>query len=366
MEISATVLRDVEAAPAAETVNLGAPRPDEVRVRLASSGICATDVHAAGLVHAGMLQLPVVLGHEGAGVVEAVGDRVGRVAVGDHVAMVFDSCGTCHHCVRNAPSYCSTFDARNFGGGRLDGSTSLSSEDGEAIGSHFLGQSAFATHAVVSERSVVKIDADIPLEVVGPFGCGIMTGAGAVLNELAPPVGSTIAVFGAGTVGLAGVMAAKLAGCAEIVAVDLSPERLEVARRVGATQVVDAASDDVAAAVRELVPGGVGFSLDTTGLTKVVSAAVAALAPRGRCGVVGVGADQTMELDWRTMLAGRSVMGITSGSAAPDVFLPELLALHRAGRFPVDELVTYYPFADFGQALADSRSGAVVKAVLTY
>jgi aryl-alcohol dehydrogenase len=122
----------------------------------------------------------------------------------------------------------------------------------------------------------------------------------------------------------------------------------------------------VAAAVRELVPGGVGFSLDTTGLTKVVSAAVAALAPRGRCGVVGVGADQTMELDWRTMLAGRSVMGITSGSAAPDVFLPELLALHRAGRFPVDELVTYYPFADVGQALADSRSGAVVKAVLTY
>ncbi len=365
MRISATVLRDVDATPQPEEIDLEEPRAGEVRVRLVSSGICATDVHAAGLVHAGMLQLPVVLGHEGAGVVEAVGEGVDRVAVGDHVAMVFDSCGTCHHCVRNAPSYCATFDARNFGGGRLDGSTSLSS-GGEAIGSHFLGQSAFATHSIVSQRSVVKLDPSIDLEIAGPFGCGIMTGAGAVLNELAPPVGSTIAVFGAGTVGLAGVMAAKLAGCSEIVAVDLSPERLEIAHTVGATQVVDAASDSVADTIRELVPGGVGFSLDTTGLTTVVSTAVAALAPRGRCGVVGVGADQTMELDWRLMLAGRSVMGITSGSAAPDVFLPELLALHRAGRFPVDELVAHYPFAEFDRALADSRSGAVVKAVLTY
>lgn len=365
MRISATVLRDVDAMPRPEEVDLAEPQPHEVRVRLASSGICATDVHAAGLVYAGMLSLPVVLGHEGAGVVEAVGDQVGRVAVGDHVAMVFDSCGTCHHCVRHAPSYCSTFDARNFGGGRLDGTTSLSAGD-EAIGSHFLGQSAFATHSVVSERSVVKIDPSIPLDVVGPFGCGIMTGAGAVLNELRPTVDSTIAVFGAGTVGLAGVMAARAAGCAEIVAVDLSPARLALAQELGATHVVDAGADDVAEAVRAVVPGGVELALDTTGLTSVVSTAVAATAARGRTGVVGVGADQTMELDWRLMLAGRSVMGITSGSADPDVFLPQLLELHRAGRFPVDRLVTTYSFAQFDQALADSRSGAVVKAVLTY
>lgn len=365
MRISASVLRDVDRTPEVEAVELGAPEANEVVVRMVSAGICATDVHAAGLVYAGMLSLPVVLGHEGAGVVEQVGSAVTKVTAGDHVALVFDSCGRCGHCRHNEPSYCAEFNQRNFGARRPDGTSSLS-EGGAVIGSHFLGQSSFATRAVVTERSVVRLDPEVPLGPIGPFGCGFMTGAGAVFHELDPRPGSALAVFGAGAVGLAGVMAARVAGCSEVIAIDVSPARLETALAVGATAVIDASSADIVEGIRKLVPGGVQASLDTTGSTKVVTAAVEALAFRGRCGVVGVGADQTMTLDWRTMLGGRSVVGITSGSAAPDAFLPELIELYRAGRFPVDQLITYYPFADFARALDDSRRGAVVKAVLTF
>lgn len=365
MKITAGVLRDPEASPTLESIEIGSPHRDEVRVRIESAGICATDIHAGGLVHAGLLPLPAVLGHEGAGIVEEVGDAVDLVSVGDKVAIVFDSCGVCRQCVRNEPSYCDSFNDLNFRARRPDGTTSLSA-DGSPIGSHFLGQSSFAPQVITGQRSLVRLDDDVDLRPIGPFGCGFLTGAGAVLNDLRPRPGSAIAVFGAGPVGLAGIMAARISGCAEIIAVDLSPERLEIARRVGATATVDATDGRAAEHIRDLVPGGVDTSLESTGFASVVQQAVGALAFRGRCGIVGVGPDLEMTLDWRTMLAGRSVTGITSGSAAPRALLPELVEHHRAGRFPVEEFITYYPFDEFERAFEDTRSGRAVKAVLTF
>lgn len=365
MEITARVTRDPQRTPEAETVTLSPPAADEVVVKVESAGICATDIHAGSLVDAGLLKLPVVLGHEAAGIVVEVGSGVSGIAVGDRVALVFDSCGQCRSCNDDAPSYCEEFNQRNFGTQRTDGTTALS-VDGETLGSHFLGQSSFATHAVATERSVVKLPDDVDLAPVGPFGCGFLTGAGAVLNELRPEVGSSIAVFGAGPVGLAAIMAARIAGCAEIIAVDLSSTRLAVAAEVGATTLIDASEGSAVEEIRKVVPGGVDFSLDTTGSRRVVHDAVESLTYRGRCGIVGVAADQDMTLQWRTLLGGRSVIGITSGSADPQVLLPQLVEHFRAGRFPVDRFITYYPFADFEHALNDVREGRAIKAVLTF
>lgn len=365
MNITAGVLRSADMPPTLERVELEGPRHGEVRVRVVSAGICATDVHAGGLVHAGLLPLPATLGHEAAGVIEELGDDVEGFAVGDHVALVFNSCGACRHCVRDEPSYCHEFNDLNFRAQRPDGSTALSA-GGKPIGSHFLGQSSFAEQVVVPTRSLVRLDPGVELSAIGPFGCGFLTGAGAVFNDLRPEPGSSIAVFGSGPVGLAAVMAARIAGCTEIIAVDVSSERLEIARRVGATSTVDANAGSSAEHIRRIIPDGVDTSLDSTGLASVVTQAVGALTPRGHCGVVGVGPDLQMNLDWRTMLAGRSVTGITSGSAAPRALLPDLVEHFRGGRFPVDKFITYYPFDEFDRAFGDSRSGKAVKAVLTF
>ena len=228
----AAVLRSSDAPFRIERVNIEAPRSDEVLVRLAATGICHTDMVMRD--QALPTPLPVVLGHEGAGIVEAVGADVTHVRPGDHEVLAFNSCGHCASCDDHAPAYCVEFAPRNFMGSRPDGTSPLSGEGG-LIHANIFGQSSFATHAIARDRNTVKVSSDAPLERLGPLGCGIMTGAGAVMNALRVRAGSTIAIFGTGAVGLSAIMAAKAVGAATIIAIDINESRLDLARELGAT-----------------------------------------------------------------------------------------------------------------------------------
>ncbi|MDG4772480.1 NAD(P)-dependent alcohol dehydrogenase [Solwaraspora sp. WMMD792] len=359
MRVTAAVLDSAGAPFTLQELDLAGPGPDEVLVRVHSVGICGTDLEFANF-----FPTPAVLGHEGAGVVEQVGERVTGVSAGDHVAMSFTSCGNCPLCLTGSPAYCRSFDAVNFAGRRPDGSSALS-RDGEPVNGHFLGQSSFASHVVAPARAVVPISKEIDLRLVGPFGCGFGTGAGAVLNVLRPPVGSSIVVFGAGSVGVAAILAARIAGCTTIAAVDVNADKLDTARLLGATHGVDSRTGDAKELLAAIAPYGFDFAIDATGREEVLRTAVESLGPLGRCGVVGVGPSEQMSFDWRSILNGRTVTGIIGGDSLPQVFLPRLLDLHTAGRFPVDRLLSYYPFEQINEAVAAVRSGTVGKAVLT-
>src|SRR3954466_13651735 len=254
VEIQAAVT-DAKGAPfAVQTVEVDELRPEEVLVKVAAAGICHTDLIVRDQWYP--VPLPAVLGHEGAGVVEHVGTNVAKVAAGDRVGVSFHSCGACPKCTTGRPMYCDDFFARNFGATRPDGTTALSRGD-QSIHSHFFGQSSFATYAVATERNVVKLPEDVPLEVAAPFGCGIQTGAGAILNVMRPPAGASVAVFGTGTVGLAAIMAAAVAGATTIIGIDLNAARLELARELGATHTVNAGEEDCEAAIKAAT-GGLG------------------------------------------------------------------------------------------------------------
>ena len=363
MEITAAVCRTPGAALSIETLDLDEPRDTEILVRVVAAGVCHTDL----VVRDGMLPTPppVVLGHEGAGVVERVGRSVTKVAAGDHVVMTFNSCGSCPSCIEDAATYCHDFFPRNFAAARADGSSALA-KDGERINSNFFGQSSFATHALCHERNVVKVPTEAPLELLGPLACGVQTGAGAVINALRVGAGRSFVVFGAGSVGLSAVMAAHLAGATTIVAVDLNDSRLELAEELGATHTVNSSAHDPVEAVMAITDGGAHFALDTTGLGAVIRTAVECLAPRGTCGVLGasaMGTEITLD-EVHFMSGGRRLMGIVEGESTPDVFIPVLIDLHRQGRFPFDKLVTFYPFEKINDAIHDSESGATIKPIV--
>jgi aryl-alcohol dehydrogenase len=362
---TAAVLRTNNAPFALEDVELSAPGPTEALVRLVSAGICRTDIEFASF-----MAPPVVLGHEGAGVVEAVGAAVQRLAPGDSVIMGFRSCGICRPCATAEPAYCERFDDLNFTGHRPDGTTAITAEGtGEAIAGHFLGQSSFASHVIVDERSAVRIPgvSEADLVPLGPFACGFQTGAGTVLNALQPSVGSSLAVFGAGAVGLAAVAAAAAAGCRPLIAVDVSEKRLALARQMGATDiVVSGPAVDPGPAISAVVGGGLDFAIDTTGLAPVLRSAIEALSTRGVAAMVGVGPSEELTIGWRTLLNGRTVTGIIGGASNPQVFVPQLLRLRADGRFPVDELIEYVPFAQINAAFDAVRAGEMIKAVLTF
>jgi aryl-alcohol dehydrogenase len=305
---------------------------------------------------------PIITGHEGAGVVEAVGAGVTRVSAGDHVVLSFDSCGECPSCRRGAPPYCDLFLFRNFFGRRLDGTTGVRDAAGGEIASRWFGQSSFATYCVAAERGVVVVDRDLPLEKLGPLGCGILTGAGSVLVDLGVGAGASIAVFGAGAVGLAAVMAAKVVGAGTIIAVDLHPRRLDLAAELGATHVLDGAGAALVAQVQGLTGGGADFTFDTTGNARVITNAVGALRMGGHCGLVGIQTDP-VTFD-PVALIGKRVSGILEGGADPHVVIPRLIELWRAGRFPFDRLIETFPLEAINAAEEASLSGKVVKPVL--
>jgi aryl-alcohol dehydrogenase len=362
VNVTAAVMPERSGRWTLERLELADPAPHEVVVRVVASGICQTDVHARD----GFFPLPwpAVYGHEGAGVVERVGAAVTEVAPGDHVIMANPSCGACANCREGYEAYCAHNRRIKVSGIRLDGSVALRRGEAPVYGS-FFQQSSFATCSLATERNVIKVPRDAPLDVLAAFPCGVNTGAGAVMNVLRPQAGDSFAVFGAGTVGLAGLMAAKLAGCDPIIAVDVFDNRLALARELGATHVVRARDADVAGEIRRIAGGGVKFSLEAAGVPAALRAAVDALASRGTCCLVGSAAGGVeAALEMRTLQQGRIVRGCIQGESVVKDFLPRLVELYRAGRLPVDRLVRHYEFGAINQAVADMLAGATIKAVL--
>jgi aryl-alcohol dehydrogenase len=362
--VRAAVLREADGPFGIEELRLDAPGLGEVLVRIVAVGVCHTDASVRSRELP--TPLPVVLGHEGAGVVEGVGPGVTKVVPGDHVVLTFQSCGACEGCLTGHPASCDGSFPLNFTGARPDGSHALHDPAGGELHDRFFAQSSFATHAIATERNVVKVPKEAPLEVLGPLGCGIQTGAGSVLNALKVEAGQTIAVFGAGAVGLSAIMAARVAAAAVIIAIDVVPGRLALARELGATHVVDAQSGEVLAAIRAIVPHGLHYTLDTTGNVAVIRTAVDALAPRGTCGIVGATA-AGVELKLDTigfMSTAKTLRGIVEGDSVPDIFIPRLIALHAAGRFPFDRLVRFYKLEELDRAFADSATGKTIKPIV--
>ena len=346
-------------------VEVDEPRAGEMRVRMVASGVCHTDAIVRDQWYP--TPLPAVLGHEGAGIVDALGPGVDGFEVGDAVLLSFNHCGVCANCASGMPAYCLQFYDRNFGGARPDGSTAFT-RDGERVSSHFFGQSSFSEYTVVPVVTAVKVPKDAPLEVLAPLGCGIQTGAGAVLNSLDPPAGSDIVVFGAGAVGLSGVLGAVLAGCTTIIAVDRVQGRLHLATELGATHVIDSGSEDVVARIKEITGGGAAYALETTGVPAVFTTATQALGIRGHLAVVGaaaLGTEGSLDVGLAVPM-GIRVTFVVEGDSVPTTFIPRLISLWQAGRFPFDKLVRRYPFAEINEAFADSAAGTTLKPVVVY
>ncbi|TBV72852.1 NAD(P)-dependent alcohol dehydrogenase [Pseudoxanthomonas winnipegensis] len=360
--MKAAVVREQGGSFAIEQIQLEAPRDNEVLVRILGVGMCHTDLVVRDQYFP--TPLPAVLGHEGAGVVEQVGAGVTKVKPGDHVVLSYASCGVCANCQKGLYGYCPDLYGRNFSGGRPDGSSPCCDAHGERVSAYFFAQSSFGEYALATERNVVKIPDDVPVEIMGPLGCGIQTGAGAVINALKPGAGTSIAIFGAGSVGLAAVMAAKVVGCTTIIAVDLNEGRLALARELGATHAINGREDAVAA-IQAITGEGVQYSLECTGLPKVLRQAVDSLRLTGVCGIIGVAPLGTeVSLDINGLLFGRTVRGIIEGDSVPDVFIPQLVDLWKQGRFPFDRLIRKYPLSQIDAAAHASESGEVLKAVL--
>lgn len=346
-------------------VEIDGPAPGEVLVRVEAVGMCHTDLAARDGDFP--FPLPGILGHEGAGTVERVGRGVTQVAKGDRVILSFHFCGSCRQCLNGRPSRCLQFLEHNFtAGGRMDGSPSIWRQ-GEPLHGGFFGQSSFSTLALAYETSVVRVDSDLPAEVLAPLGCGVQTGAGAMLNVLKPGPGSHVLVFGGGAVGLSAAFAAMSMGANTIVA-DVNPDRLESATRAGVQHALNPADESFAEDLLSLTHGyGPDVLLEASGSVPAFETAVAVAAVGARIGVVGVPTFETRSpLHIAELVNGsKTVIGIVEGDSNPRVFLPQLVEFVESGEIPVDKMITVYPFDEINAAAHDLHRGASVKPVLT-
>ena len=349
--IKAAVLRKRGGPLKIESLEMEGPRDDEVLVRVVSSGICHTDIDFCD--YWDKADGPLVLGHEGAGIVEEVGKRVKGIRRSDHVVLSYQSCGRCGQCRSGHPTDCERFYEANFGFARLDGSNAYR----RGVRGHFFGQSSFATHALATERNLIKVSKRLNLEILSPLGCGLQTGAGTVMNSLKVAKGASIAIFGTGAVGLAAVMAARIVGADPIIGVDFRPKRLKLALELGATHVIDNRHKKVAALITAITGSGVDHVVETTANQEMHGLAVDVLNPHGTVALL------TGERG-AILPEGRRTIGIIQGDAVPQIFIPKLIALYKAGRFPFDRLVRFYDFRKINAAIADAKAGDTIKPVL--
>jgi Zn-dependent alcohol dehydrogenase len=365
MTMRAAVLREPGTPLTIENVELARPRSGEILVRIEASGICHSDYHyMTGDI---TCPLPVVLGHEGAGIIEEVGPGAsGNLAVGDRVALMWrPRCGQCIPCITGNPVLCQSGPRQAATGGLLDGTSRLS-RNGEQL-HHFLGVSCFAERVVVSERSVVPVPDGVPSEIAAIAGCAVITGVGAVLNAIGECAGESLLILGAGGVGLSSVMGARLAGANPVIVVDVDPEKLELAKRLGATHTVDAGSGDTVEQVLAIAPNGVKWAIEAIGRPATLQQAFDCLEPAGTLVAVGLGrVGDTFAIPVNNLVQRQKrVIGSLYGSANPLVDLPKIFGLYLAGRLPLGELIgTTYELEQVNEAYDALAHGSVGRAVV--
>jgi S-(hydroxymethyl)glutathione dehydrogenase/alcohol dehydrogenase len=345
-----------------EELELDPPKAGELLVRMAASGVCHSDLHVVQGIHP--TELPVVLGHEGAGVVEEVGPGVAGFEVGDHVLLTWlPYCGHCRQCVRGWPNRCENtawYDAT------LEDGTCRFHSDGQPI--HHYNTSSFAERSVVPARTAVKVDPSLPLTELALMGCAVMTGVGAVLNTARVRPGDTVAVVGCGGVGLNVVQGARIAGSTTIIAIDVVQSKLELARELGATAVVNAREEDPIGAIRENVPVGVDYAFEALGRPETIETALTLTGRGGQTILIGMAPpDARVGLDaLTTTLEERCVRGCWYGSCVPLRDIPLLVELYRDGRLRLEPLIATCGLDDVNDAFQRMEAGETARSVIAY
>ena len=351
--IRAAVLRKKGGPLKIERLSMEGPQDTEMLVRTVASGVCHTDISM--VQHWETDDGPLVLGHEGAGIVELIGKKVKTIRPGDHVVLSYQSCGICRRCKNGRPTKCRRFYELNFGFHRLDGSNALKPS---GVRGHFFGQSSFSSHILATERNMVKVSKKLPLKILAPLGCGIQTGAGTVMNTLQVQKGESIAIFGTGAVGLAAIMAARIVRAHPIIGVDINPSRLKLALEMGATHVINSRRADVASGINKISAGGVDYVLEITGTPRMLQLAVKVIKKRGTAAFfTGDGVPDFVP-------KGKKAVAVIEGDSVPQLFIPKLIKLYQSGKFPFDRLLKFYDFKDINRAMKDSRNGKTIKPVL--
>ncbi|KAI9667528.1 MAG: hypothetical protein M1821_000344 [Bathelium mastoideum] len=360
-----------------EDVELRAIREDELLVEIIASGVCHTDVHFGSEKEGPSIVYPSVKGHEGAGYVKAVGSAVTAAQEGDPVLLSFASCGSCHACLDQVPSYCTSFNELNFLGSKTFDLTSSSASFSEpSIAGKFFGQSSFANLTIVSQCSVVNAKGLFQnrqeLALFSPLGCGVQTGAGTIVNVAQAGPKDAVVVIGLGGVGLSAVMAAKVLGCRKIIGIDKVGKRLELAKELGATDVINGAQlggSSLVERVREVTEGlGATVTMDTTGVTALTMQGIEFTRNHGKIIQVGTNPlDATADFPmFLFMVSGKQFMGAVEGGATPTKFVPQLIKWYHEGKFPLDKLVKTFSADDWKKAIDEMGSGETVKPVLLW
>ncbi|THW42102.1 alcohol dehydrogenase [Aureobasidium pullulans] len=350
-----------------ETIHLDDIRDDEALVEIFASGICRTDLHCAAGHRP--VSAPAVFGHEGAGTVLEVGKSITAVKPKDKVLLSYSTCGSCDQCTSGHRAYCSKILPLNFGGKRSDGSSALSLPDGQSLFSNFFGQSSFSNFAVVNKASLVKVPNDTPLDLFASLGCGLQTGTGAIFNTLNVQAENTVAVFGVGSLGLSAIMACKIRQAKEIIAIDIHPSRLELAKELGATAVINSSEGDVMGKIKTICgTTGLNKALDCSGVPEIIETMVDSLGTRGRACSVGSNRPGTrVSIDvHKLFVMGKEYVGCHQGESDPHEMAPFLVDQYRRGRFPVEKITTCYRVDDYERAFEDIESGKTVKGVLLW
>jgi len=349
-----------------EDIEIPQPSDDEVLVKVKAVGVCHTDFHP---IKGDMpLPMPVILGHEGAGIVEKVGARITTLKPGDHVILsVMPSCGKCRYCAVGKPFLCEKAGPLIFTGTMLDGTTRLKKKDGQTL-YHFFAQSSFAEYCVVNESTAVKVRDDIPLEEIATLGCGATTGIGAIVNTAQVEAGASVAIFGCGGVGLSAIMAAKMVGAGKIIAVDILDNKLDMAKEFGATHPINSSKEDPAEKIKQITGGGCDYALEVIGNVNVMAQAYDSIRPGGKLVIVGaapVGAK--VSFDAFTLLFGKTIVGTAGGHLRPSIDIPRYVELYAEGKLPLNKLVSRkLPLEEINKAFEAMEKGEVARSIIVF
>lgn len=363
MKISAAVVNK-KGDPFAikDNIELHKVGPTDLQIHMVASGIC----HSDEAIRKGDASVgyPAILGHEGSGIVEKIGTEVKGFNIGDHVVLSFYADGTCDNCLKGIPTQCRNYADYNLSGVRADGDYQFQEKKSNI--SNMFNQSSFTTTTVVDQRNAVKVDKDLDLRKLGPLGCGYVTGSGTVFNTLQPKPGDTIAVFGTGAVGLASMMAGKISGCTKVIAVDIVPERLNLATDLGATHVINSNEVDPVSKIKDLTNGyGVDWTVDTTGIPAVIKNSVSSLAQGGTCAAIAVTSHLIELSTWNDLCVDdKKIVGVNMGDSIPQIDIPRLIEFYKQGQFNFDKTEKFYAFSDINKANHDSVCGETIKPVL--